>query len=133
MVTTVQIAGLSITAVLIAKLLERYAAEQAMMLTLLLGALLTAAAVYALSPILNEMDTLLASSGLSAEYTAAVSKAIGICVVTQLSADVCKDAGESALCTAVTMTGKASLIMLSLPLFSSLLQLLREVLSCVSY
>lgn len=133
MVTTVQIAGLSITAVLIAKLLERYAAEQAMMLTLLLGAALTALAVYSLSPILNETDTLLASSGLSTEHTAAVSKAIGICIVTQLAADVCKDAGESALCTAVTLTGKAALILLSLPLFSSLLQLLREVLSCVSY
>ena len=35
MVTALQIAGLSVTAVLIAKLLRRYAEEQAMLLTLL--------------------------------------------------------------------------------------------------
>ena len=132
MVTTVQIAGLSVTAVLIAKLLERYAAEQAMLLTLLLGVLLTAAAICALSPVLNEMDLLLASSGLSETQTSTVSKAIGICIVTQLASDVCKDAGETALCTAVTLTGKASLLTLSLPMFSSLLSLVREVLSCGS-
>lgn len=130
MVTTIQIAGLSVTAVLIAKLLERYAAEQAMLLTLLLGVLFTAAAVCALSPVLNEMDLLLASSGLSETQTSTVSKVIGICIVTQLAADICKDAGETALCTAVTLTGKASLLTLSLPMFSSLLSMVREVLSC---
>ena len=133
MVTALQIAGLTVTAVLTAKLLERYAAEQAMLLTLLLGVLLTAAAVYLLSPVLNEIDTLLAASGLEAAQTALIGKAAGICIVTQLGADVCKDAGESALCTAVTLTGKASLTVLSLPLFSSLLKLVREVLSCVSF
>ena len=130
MVTKIQIAGLSVTAVLIAKLLERYAAEQAMLLTLLLGVLFTAAAVCALSPVLNEMDLLLASSGLSETQTSTVSKVIGICIVTQLAADICKDAGETALCTAVTLTGKASLLTLSLPMFSSLLSMVREVLSC---
>ena len=131
--TTMQIAGLTVTAVLIAKLLQRYAAEQAMLLTLLLGVSLTLTAVYSLSPVLNEMDMLLAASGLEAAQTICVSKAIGICIITQLASDLCKDAGESALCTAVVLTGKASLIVLSLPLFSSLLRLVREVLSCVSF
>ena len=133
MVTTVQIAGLCVTAVLTAKLLERYAAEQAMLLTLVLGVMLTAAAVCSLSPVLNEMDTLLAASGLDTAQTACVSKAVGICIVTQLASDLCKDAGESALCTAVTLAGKGSLLLLSLPLFTVLLNLVREVLSCVSF
>ncbi|MBR5371319.1 MAG: hypothetical protein IK130_03805, partial [Oscillospiraceae bacterium] len=77
MVTALQIAGLTVTAVLTAKLLERYAAEQAMLLTLLLGVLLTASAVYLLSPVLNEIDTLLAASGLEAAQTALIGKAAG--------------------------------------------------------
>lgn len=132
MVTTMQIAGIAVTAVMLAKLLQRYAAEQAMLLTLLLGTLLTGSAVLAMTPILNEIDTLLSAGGLDAAQTTCIAKAVGICCVTQLAADVCKDAGESALATAVLLTGKTALLLLALPLFAPLLQLLREVLSCVS-
>lgn len=132
MVTALQIAGLSVTAVLFAKLLRRYAEEQALLLTLLLGTAVTAAAVVSMAPILNEMDSLLGESGLSAGETACISKAIGICCITQLAADVCKDAGETALSSGVLLTGKITLLLLTLPLFRPLMTTLREVISCVS-
>ncbi len=132
MVTAMQVAGLTVTAVLIAKLLERYAAEQALLLTLLLGILLTGAAVLTLLPVLQEADVLLRNGGLDAAQTACISKALGICCVTQLAADVCRDAGENALTTAVLLTGKAALLLLALPLIQPLLRLLEEVLSCVT-
>ena len=127
-----QAAGLTVTAVLLAQLLRRYAAEQALLLTLLLGTLLTCAAVLAMTPVLNEIDGMLAAGGLDSAQTAALGKAIGICCVTQLAEDICKDAGESALATAVLLTGKVSLMLLMLPMISPLLSLIREVLTCVS-
>lgn len=130
MVTALQVAGLSLTAVLLAKVLERYAAEQAMLLMLLLCVGLTAAAVLSLTPILERMDTLLHAGGLSADETARLSKAIGVCIVTELAADTCRDAGEAALATAVTMTGKTTLLLLSLPLVETLLRVMEEVLGC---
>lgn len=132
MVTALQAAGLTVTAVMIAKLLERYAAEQALLLTLLAGVLLTGAAVLSLMPVLNEIDNLLRCGGLDAAQTACIGKALGICCITQLAADVCKDAGEHTLTTAVLLTGKAALLMLALPLIQPLLRLLEEVLSCVT-
>ena len=131
MVTALQIAGLSVTTVLFAKLLQRYAAEQALLLTLLLGTAVTAAAVVSMAPILTDMDALLSEGGLSPAQTAGISKAIGICCVTQLASDVCKDAGESALSSGALLTGKITLILLTLPLFRPLLDTLREVLSCI--
>lgn len=130
MVTALQVAGLSLTALLLAKVLQRYAAEQAMLLTMLLCIGFTSAAVLSLTPVLERMDTLLRAGGLHAEETAKLSKAIGICIVTELAADSCKDAGESALATAVTITGKTALLLLSLPLMESLLQVLQEVFGC---
>jgi stage III sporulation protein AD len=130
MVTALQVAGLSLTALLLAKVLQRYAAEQAMLLTMLLCIGFTGAAVLSLTPVLERMDTLLRAGGLAAEETAKLSKAIGICIVTELASDSCKDAGESALATAVTMTGKTALLLLSLPLMESLLHVLQEVFGC---
>ncbi len=127
-----QIAGMTVTAVLLAKLLERYAAEQALLLTLLLGTLLTGTAVLMLTPVMNEIDSLLLQSGLDSDQTASLAKAIGICCVTQLAADVCRDAGQSALCSAVTFAGKTALLLLCLPLIEPLLSLIQEVMSCLS-
>lgn len=132
MVTTVQIAGLSITAVLLVKLLRRYAEEQALLLTLLLGTMLTGVAVLSLTPVLRQIDSLMLSAGLHAEETALIGKSVGICCMTQLASDICKDAGESAMATGVTLAGKAALLLLILPLIDPLLSLLREVMSCVS-
>ena len=125
-----QAAGLTVTALLIAKLLERHAREQALLLTLLLGIFLTAAAILALTPVLTRMDGLLTAAGLSAEAAGCIGKTVGICCVTELAADLCKDAGESALCTAVLLTGKAALLLLALPLIDPLLRLVQEVLGC---
>lgn len=132
MVTALQAAGIGLTAVLLAKMLERYAAEQAMLLTLLTGALITAAAVTAMMPVTEQIDALLSDAGLEPQQTACITKAIGICCVTQLAADVCRDAGESAVASAVTLTGKATLLVLALPLIAPLRQLLEEVLSCAA-
>lgn len=129
MVTAIQAAGLTVTAVLIAKSLEPYAKEQAMLLTLLLGIILTGSAAAALSPVLLRIDTLLTNGGLDSSQTALLSKAVGISVITEFSAEVCRDAGESALRTAVLLTGKVTLLLLALPLIDPLLRTLQEVLS----
>ena len=133
MVTAIQAAGIGMTGVLLAKLLQRYAPEQALLMTLLLGAVITGCAVTAMMPVLTEIDVLLSSGGLSTEQTACITKAVGICCITQLAADLCKDAGESAMASGILLTGKITLILLALPLFSPLKQLLEEVISCVSF
>ena len=132
MVTAMQAAGIALTAVMLAKMLERYAKEQAMLLTLLTGALLTAAAVTMLTPVTEQIDALLADAGLEPQQTACITKAIGICCVTQLASDVCKDAGESAMASAVMIAGKTALLVLTLPLILPLRQILEEVLSCAA-
>ena len=132
MVTAMQAAGIALTAVMLAKMLERYAKEQAMLLTLLTGAMLTAAAVTMLTPVTEQIDALLADAGLEPQQTACITKAIGICCVTQLASDVCKDAGESAMASAVMIAGKTALLVLTLPLILPLRQILEEVLSCAA-
>ncbi|MBR3448019.1 MAG: stage III sporulation protein AD [Oscillospiraceae bacterium] len=132
MVTAMQAAGIALTAVMLAKMLERYAKEQAMLLTLLTGALLTAAAVTMMTPVTEQIDALLSNAGLEPQQTACITKAIGICCVTQLASDVCKDAGESAMASAVMIAGKTALLVLTLPLILPLRQILEEVLSCAA-
>lgn len=128
MVTVSQIAGLCLIAVLFTTLLRRHAPEQAVLLSLMLTCAATLWAGLALSPVLAQIDTMLTGCGLNAEETALIGKAAGICCLTQLAADVCRDSGESAMATAVTLAGKTMLLILALPLAETMLMLIREVL-----
>ena len=44
-------------------------------------------------------------------------KTLGVCFLTQLSADSCRDAGEGALAAKVELAGKLFIVILALPLF----------------
>ena len=61
--------------------------------------------------------------GVDEATVALLLKALGICLLTQLTADVCRDAGETALATHAEFAGKVALLLLILPLFVQIVDL----------
>ena len=57
------------------------------------------------------------AGGISDTYVSIVFKALGVCLLTQLAADACRDAGETGLAAKAELTGKFALLTLALPLF----------------
>ena len=56
------------------------------------------------------------------------SNALGIVLIGRITADLCKDAGESAIASGVELAVKTAVLLTALPLLNRLLSLLREVL-----
>lgn len=54
------------------------------------------------------------------EYGLILFKALGICLITQLASDACRDAGEAALASKADLAGKVTLLVLALPLFQKI-------------
>ena len=54
-------------------------------------------------------------------------KALGIACAVQITADVCKDAGEEALASRISLFGQAEILILSLPVIKSLFDLCLNV------
>ena len=84
--------------------------------TVVLGVLVLGAA----EPILEKLRLFGEESGHTA-HTALLFKALGISVLTQLTADVCRESGESGLASGVELTGKVEILLLCLPLMEELL------------
>ena len=126
--TLFAVASLCLTAVLLCKVLERYAREQAVMLTIGTAAGVLLLLLTMLEPLLAQMHQLFELAGLPQTYIAVLWKALGICYVTQLAGDVCRDRREEALCSVVHMAGKIALMLQALPLIRALLSMLVEVL-----
>ena len=126
--TLFAVASLCLTAVLLCKVLERYAREQAVMLTIGTAAGVLLLLLTMLEPLLAQMHQLFELAGLPQTYIAVLWKELGICYVTQLAGDVCRDSREEALCSVVHMAGKIALMLQALPLIRALLSMLVEVL-----
>ena len=62
-------------------------------------------------------------------YLAAVLKAAGITLLTQLTADTCRDAGETALAAKAELVGRVLLLAVAVPLFQDLLTLVTALMS----
>lgn len=57
------------------------------------------------------------------DYMSLVLKITGIAVLTQFSADICRDSGESALSSKVEFAGKTIILAMSLPVVEAVLEL----------
>lgn len=62
-------------------------------------------------------------------YEKNIMKALGIAFLTQLCAQVCRDCGETNLASNVETIGKTELLLISLPLFEEIFEIVRGILS----
>lgn len=81
-----------------------------------------------LSPVWVVLEQLKRLSGLSDAVTAPLLKVTGIGILTQVAGGVCADAGETSLTKAVELTGSFLALYAAIPLLSSVLELLEQLL-----
>ncbi|MCI8443529.1 MAG: stage III sporulation protein AD [Provencibacterium sp.] len=117
------IVGLGVTAVALIVLLRQYRPEYALLCSVLCSVLIFAAVLSGLLPALSELENWLYSLSVKGEYTAVLFKALGICFITQIACDSCRDAGESAIASKIELAGKFALVVLALPMFREILQI----------
>ncbi len=108
---------IAVATAFVAVVLRRYLPEQALAVGLLAGALIVMVALTNAVPVLEEIRALFTDSGLPNEYITVLFKALGICLLTQLASDTCRDAGEQGLAAKAELVGKLSVLVLALPLF----------------
>lgn len=114
--------ALPVIAAFLALMLRKHQPEQALVVGLVAGALLFALVLTQAQPVFSALENLLGSTGLPNEYGKSLFKALGVCLLTQLSADACRDAGETGLAGKAELVGKIALLILALPLFESIAQ-----------
>ncbi len=116
----VSIAGICITASVMCKLFSESGKEYALYIKLAAAAAVMSMIIIFVSPIAATIRNIYSRAGADEEYLTVLLKALGICYITQFACDICKDSGENALATQAELAGKISLMVIALPLFESL-------------
>ena len=70
---------------------------------------------------------LVEKSGINSSFLVIILKVIGIAYLVELGKNICQDAGQSAIATKLEMAGKIIVVSISLPIFTSLISLLVEL------
>ena len=127
MTVLIQAAALGLAGALISVLLRKSAPELGLALSLAVS-LVAAGLAMSLFRDLKEIVELAGEqTGLSPAIISPVLKCIGIGVVTRLAGELCKDAGQGAIASAVELCGTACAMVTALPLMRALLQMIGEL------
>ncbi len=119
----VAIAGAGLIAAAAAVLLKQYKPEYAMVLSL------AAVAVFfgwILSGLLPALSTMREMAGQAADSTGALRvliKCLGVCYLCEIAAEICKEAGQTAIASKVELAGRVAVLLLCLPMFEELLRI----------
>lgn len=124
----VSLSGAALLSGLLCLVVRQYKPEAALWISLACGVLLLTAAVAMLAPSVEVIARLTSSAGIDSSYAQVLFKALAVCYITQLSADCCRDAGESAIASKLELAGKAAVLVISLPVFTALAELVTELL-----
>jgi len=111
------ILGLGVVAVCIVVLLRQYRPEYALMISLVCSVLIFAAALSVLIPALDEIENMMEEANIDLSYVSILFKSLGLCLITQIASDSCRDAGETAIASRIEFSGRLSLVVVALPMF----------------
>lgn len=121
--------ALCIITALLALTLRGQRPEFAMLLSLGCGIFVLLALMGQMKEIMTGLEKIMSGLSEQSDLTAIILKALGICIVAELGSQCCRDAGEAAIAAKVELVAKAALVLMSMPVFTSLMETAGELLS----
>lgn len=128
METVTQVAALAVISAICAAVVKKQLPDMALVLTLGGVTLILLLALGAFRPIRELLDVLADRAGLSPAVLSPVIKTVGVALLTRVSAELCRDAGENGLASAVEIAGGACALLVCLPLFEAVVQMILDLL-----
>ena len=111
-----KIAGVIICEIIVYTLLKQYKPEFAVVSEIVSLVILVFMLSGEVRNSLGSFSFFFEETGINKDYTSSLIKITGIALVTQLSSDMCRDAGETAVASKVEFAGKVLILATGLPI-----------------
>ncbi len=124
----IRIIGIGLIALIIIILLKQYKPEFAIYISLLTGALIILLLVDQLIGIVNLIRSIAGKANINSQFLALLIKITGIAFLSEFAVSICRDSGEGAIANKIELGSKIIIISMSIPIISSLLEIILEIL-----
>jgi stage III sporulation protein AD len=118
-----RIVTLGIVAAVIIAILKTWKPEIAIQVTIVTGVVIFFVLAGKLSAVVELLGQYAEKAGVGTIYFGTLIKIIGVAYIAEFGAEVCKDAGESAIASKIELAGKVTILVLAVPIVTALLDL----------
>ena len=124
----IRIVGIALIALVIIILLKQYKKEFAIYISLLAGILIILLVMDKFEGIINLIESIANRSSINTEFIGLILKITGIAFLAEFAVSICNDSGETAIASKIEIGSKIIIISMSIPILSSLLELVLKIL-----
>lgn len=121
------IVGVALVCASLVVLIRKYASEFAVPMSVIASMIILLISIVFASSLFDKIEEIADNSSISSQNLKVIFKALGVCYITQIGKDVCKDCGESAIADKVDLAGKITIAAMSLSLVSEVLSIILEI------
>lgn len=125
----IKIIGIAFITVIFTIILKEYKKDFAIYAVIIGGSLILFYSMETISSIINFINTLSNKSNISSEFIKLLIKITSISILIEFAVSICKDCGENAIAQKLDLGGKAIVISMSIPVISTMLNGLLELLA----
>lgn len=124
----VKIIGVGLTSLVIIIILKQYRPEYAVYVSMIAGIFILFFALNKITGIINLLQSISDKTYINKQFLGILLKITGIAFLTEFAVSICSDAGEKAIASKIEIGSKVIIISMSIPIISSLLELIIEIL-----
>ncbi|HHW07762.1 MAG TPA: stage III sporulation protein AD [Clostridia bacterium] len=118
-----QIVGIGMIAAILAIFLRQTNSPvNAMLISLLVGVIIFITLLDDIAYVLGVLDHLAVKARVNQLYLTTILKIIGIAYVAEFGAQVCRDAGETAIASRIEFAAKILILVLAMPILAAVLE-----------
>ena len=127
MAILVKIAAVAVAGTVLSLVIKKNSPEMALMLTISLALIALYLAIDTIKGVTDFITSLASAAQISPGVLTVVFKTIGISIITKLSADVCRDAGQSSVASGIELAGSFAALYIALPLFKTVMDMIETL------
>ena len=124
----VKLIGIGLIALVIIIIVKQYKPEFAIYVSLAAGILILGMTFDTISQIVGVINDYTNKASINNKFVIVLLKITGIAILAEFGTSMCEDAGESAIATKIDIGSKVLIVSASIPIISSLLEVILKVL-----
>ncbi len=120
----VKIIGVGIVGAMAALIVKEYKPSLAIPVSIITAVLLFLMVLSQIEYVFSVINQIAAKLNINTEYILTIIRIIGVAYLSQFGSEVCRDAGQNAVAAKVELAGKVLIVVMSLPVLITLMNLL---------
>ncbi len=123
----IQIVGIGIIATILSVVLKQQKPEFALQVSIVTGLLIFIFVISKLNYVIEVLNNLAKRVDMDLLYFSTILKVIGVAYIAEFGAQIARDAGEGAIASKIELAGKVLIMVLAVPVLTSLLDLIIKI------